>query len=172
MKDDLARFNCRPEKSEKMSIMIDKVCAAAQDLWMKNVVSSAYCNNGTPDGTLDNWKPVRDLLRHNCKVHTAKASAARMNNNGANGQPCRIPRWGWIQLPCGRPCTKMIKVGVVTHCFTQRTHVSGNPRRRRTFHKNCQSKVSYALEKSTFHIKPGVSLRRHAATISYASTML
>ena len=23
-------------------------------------------------------------------VHTAKASAPRMNNNGANGQPCRI----------------------------------------------------------------------------------
>ena len=52
MKDDLARFNCRLEKSEKMSIMVDKVCAAAQDPWMKNVVSSTYYNKGTQDDTL------------------------------------------------------------------------------------------------------------------------
>ena len=54
MKDDLAWFNCRLEKSEKMSIMVDQVCAAAQDPWMKNVVSSAYCNKDTQDGTLGN----------------------------------------------------------------------------------------------------------------------
>ena len=52
MKDDFARFNCRPEKFEKMSIMVDKVCAAAQDPWIKDVVSSTYCSKGTQDYTL------------------------------------------------------------------------------------------------------------------------
>ena len=43
---DLARFSRRPEKSEKMSIMIDSVCAAVMDPWMKNVVSLTYCSKG------------------------------------------------------------------------------------------------------------------------------
>ena len=61
---------------------------------------------------------------------------------------------------------------VVTHCFIHLTHVSGNPCHRKTFQRNCQSKVSYALEKSTFHINPVVPFLCHAATISSASTIL
>ena len=42
MNADFARFRRRPEKSENISIMVESICAAAHDPWMKNVVSSAY----------------------------------------------------------------------------------------------------------------------------------
>ena len=89
---DLARSSRRPEKSEKVSIMVERVCAAAMDPWMKNVVSSAYCSKGMPPGRLADWNPVRAPLEHTCDVHTAKASIARMKSKEAKGQPCRMPR--------------------------------------------------------------------------------
>ena len=50
IKDHFAQFSRRLEKSEKISIMAESVCAAAQDPWMKKVVSSAYCSRGMPPG--------------------------------------------------------------------------------------------------------------------------
>ena len=125
-----------------------------------------------PPRRLADWKPDRAPHKHTCVVHTAKASTARIKSKGARGQPYRIPRWGWIHPPCNRPFTRTAKVEVVTHYFTRRTHVFGNPWRRRTFQRNCQSIESYALAKSTFHINLVVPSLRQAVTISSASTTL
>ena len=48
--DDFPLLSCRPEKSENISIMMDTWCAATVDPRQKNVMSSAYCNNGMPPG--------------------------------------------------------------------------------------------------------------------------
>ena len=61
---------------------------------MKNVVSSTYCSKGIPSGRLADWNPVKAPCEHTCNAHTAKASTARMNNKGARGHPCLMPRWG------------------------------------------------------------------------------
>ena len=98
---DLARFKQSPEKSEKMSNMVERVCDAAVDPWIKKVVSSAYCNRGMPSGTLADWNPVRAPCEHTCAVQTAKASTTKMNSKGENGYPYRMPRCGWIHPPCG-----------------------------------------------------------------------
>ena len=90
-KVDLAWFSRRPEKSEKMSIMDESVCAAAIDPWMKNVVSSTYCSKGMPQGRLADWNPDTAPREHTCDVHIAKASTARMKSKGARGQPCQMP---------------------------------------------------------------------------------
>ena len=65
---DLARFNQRPEKSEKMSSMVERVCDVAVDPWMKKVILSAYCSKGTPLGTLADWNPMRAPCEHTCAV--------------------------------------------------------------------------------------------------------
>ena len=96
---DLARFKQRPEKSEKISNMVERVCDAVVDPWMKKVVSSACCSRGLPLGTLPDWNPVRAPCEHTCAVQTAKASTAKMNSKGANGHPCRIPRCGVDPAP-------------------------------------------------------------------------
>ena len=90
-KVDLTRFSQRPEKSEKMSIMVEKLCAATMDTWMKNVVSSAYCSKSMPLGILADWNPIRVPREHTCVVHTAKEFTTRMKSKGAMGQPCRMP---------------------------------------------------------------------------------
>ena len=84
---DLARFKQSPEKSEKISSMVERLCDAAVDPWMKKVVSSAYCSRGIPPGTLADWNPVRAPYKHTCVVQTAKVSTAKMNSKGAIGHP-------------------------------------------------------------------------------------
>ena len=49
---DLAQFKQTPEKSEKMSNMVEGVCDATVDPYMKKVVSSVYCSKCMPLGTL------------------------------------------------------------------------------------------------------------------------
>ena len=124
---DLAQFKQRPEKSVKISSMVVRVCDAAVDPWIKKVVSSAYCSRGMPPGTMVDSNPMRAPCEHTCVLQTTKAPTTKMNSKGANGNPCRMPRCGWIQAPCGRPLTKTAKEEVITHCFTHRTHVFGNP---------------------------------------------
>ena len=84
---DLARFKQRPEKSEKMSNMVERVCDAAVDPWMKKVESSAYCSRGMPSGTLADWNPMRAPCKHTCTVQIAKVSSAKMNSKGPMGIP-------------------------------------------------------------------------------------
>ena len=62
--EDLAWFKQRPEKSEKISSMVERLCDAVVDAWMKKVVSSAYCSRGMPPGTLIDWNPVRAPSAH------------------------------------------------------------------------------------------------------------
>ena len=73
----LARFKQRPEKSEKISSMVERLYNAAMDLCMKKVVSSTYCNRAMPPGTLADWNPVRAPCKHTCAVQTVKVSCVR-----------------------------------------------------------------------------------------------
>ena len=51
-------------------------------------------------------------------------------------------------------------------------HYVGKPLRFIDDHKKAQSKETYALAKSTFHMKPSVPFRPQAATISPATTAI
>ena len=58
------------------------------------------------------------------------------------------------------------------YLYTHDIHSIGKPLRLIEDHKKAQSRELYALTKSTFHMKPLVPFRFHAASISLATTPL
>ena len=80
MKVDLARLRLRPEKSENNSNRAETFSAAATEPSIKKIVSSSYCNKGTPPGHPVVWKPASSPPMHSLPVHTVQNGFSIWNN--------------------------------------------------------------------------------------------
>ena len=111
---------------------------------------------------------------HAWVVHVASASSARIHNNDANRHPCLTPfvAESIPPPPSAFPFTSSENDWEVIHIGTHVVLFSRKPLRLIDDHKKSQSKESYTLAKSTFHMKPFVPLIPHAATILAIMTAL